>query len=234
MASSRYGIGGPYRYGEEEPLSQEEADAVLRDCHWHHAEPYRPHEHPAWRAMAAEQEARVAAAAARISDEERAALEAEGRRRVHVVLNPEDESDEEERAVPPPVEPVEPPVPPLRRPSEHPWTEWEEGPEPLGALVEGHHCAAPSTVREWRFRKVATRWRYMIQVKLWSDDTVTQMVHPGVLQGVRTKQRAGDDEWWVEVDHEETYGWSPQCIKFQFDKEENALAFHNALLTHLS
>lgn len=224
MASSPFAIGGVYRYGEEEPLSREEAEAVVRDCHWHH-EPVRPHQHPAWREFVAEQVARAA-----LSDESRAALAAE--EGVRPVLNPEDESDEEDNAAVPPVEPV---VPPLRRVAEPAWTEWEQGPEQVGTLMDGHHCASPSTVREWRFRKVATRWRYMIQVRLWSGDTVTQMVHPGVLQAVRTKQRVAAEVWTVELDHEDAaYGWSPRDIKFQFDKEENALAFHNALLTHLS
>jgi hypothetical protein len=150
------------------------------------------------------------------------------------VLNPEDESDEEDNAAVPPVEPVEPPVPPLRRVVGPQWTEWEEGPEQVGEWMDGHHCAAPSTVRQWRFRKVGGPWRSMIQVRLWGGVTVTQMVHPGVLQAVRTKQREADDVWTVELDHEEAHGWSPRDIKFQFDKEENALAFHNALLTHLS
>jgi hypothetical protein len=75
----------------------------------------------------------------------------------------------------------------------------------------------------------------MIQVKLWSDETETQFVHCGNLQGVKTRHREGfDDVWWVELDHEETHGWSPTNIKFRFDKEENALAFHTALLAHLS
>jgi hypothetical protein len=216
-----------YRYAEEEPLSAEEARAVLRDCPWHR-EPARPHQHPAWREFVAEQAARAA-----LSDESRAALAAE--EGVRPVLNPEDESDEEDNAAVPPVEPVQPPVQPLRRVAEPAWTEWEQGPEQVGSLRYGSYCAAPSTVKQWRLRKVATRWRYMIQVRLWSGDTVTQMVHPGVLQAVRTRQREGsDDLWTVELDHEEAHGWSPREIKFQFDKEENALAFHNALLTHLS
>lgn len=228
MASSPFAIGGVYRYGEEEPLSREEAEAVVRDCHWH-CEAVRPHEHPAWREFVAEQVARAA-----LSDESRAALAAE--EGVRPVLNPEDESDEEDNAAVPPIEPVGPPVPPLRRAVEPQWTEWEEGPEQVGVPLHGRYCAAPSTVKQWRLRKVATRWRYMIQVRLWSGDTVTQMVHPGVLQAVRTRQREGsDDLWTVELDHEDAaHGWSPREIKFQFDKEENALAFHNALLTHLS
>jgi hypothetical protein len=215
-----------YRYAEEEPLSAEEARAVLRDCPWHR-EPARPHQHPAWREFVAEQAARAA-----LSDESRAALAAE--EGVRPVLNPEDESDEEDNAAVPPVEPVQPPVQPLRRVAEPAWTEWEQGPEQVGSLRYGSYCAAPSTVKQWRFRKVATRWRYMIQVRLWSGDTVTQMAHPGVLQAVQTRQREEDDVWTVVLDHEETHGWSPRDIKFHFDKEENALAFHNALLTHLS
>jgi hypothetical protein len=164
------------------------------------------------------------------------------------VLNPEEEESDEE-APPSPVPyrepaPVEPPVvepvPPLRwpqPPQEYQWTEWEAGPEPVGVPMysRGELHSSSDTVKEWRFKKVEGRWRHMVQVKLWSGDTVTQIVHPGVLQAVRTKQReVVEDKWTVELDHEESRGWSPQCISFSFDKEDNALAFHNALLTQLS
>lgn len=165
------------------------------------------------------------------------------------VLNPEEEQEEDEEAPPSPVAeprpaPVEPPVvepvqplPWPRPPQEYQWTVWEVGPEPVGVPMysRGELHASGDTVKEWRFKKVQGRWRHMIQVKLWSGDTVTQMAHPGALQAVRTKQRElTADKWTVEVDHEESHGWSPQCISFSFDKEDNALAFHNALLTQLS
>jgi hypothetical protein len=148
------------------------------------------------------------------------------------VLNPEEESDDEE-APPSPIPhrapaPAEP-VPPLaaRPPLAYKWTEWEQGPEEMGL------DAPLRTVKQWRFRQVVGRWRHMIQVRLAGDYTMTEVVHCGVLRAVRTKQCGAQDWWTVELDHEETHGWTPRDIKFHFDKEENALAFHISLLAQL-
>jgi hypothetical protein len=152
-----------------------------------------------------------------LSDETQAALNAE--EGVRPVLNPEEEA------------PL--PLPAAPRPQPQ-WSEWAQGPVQLGEWMDGRHCAAPSTVKQWRFRKVPGPWQSMIQVRLWSGDTTTQVVHTGNLEAVRTKQReAWDDLWTVELEHEETHGWTPRDIKFHFDKEENALAFHATLLVHL-
>jgi hypothetical protein len=133
-----------------------------------------------------------------------------------------------EEALPSPIQPL------TTKPSESLWTEWEEGPVQVGIWDNGHLRAPPSTVKQWRFRKVLKRWQCMIQVKLWEDCTVTRIVHCSNLREVWTKQREADDLWTVQLDHDETHGWSPTEIKFYFDKEENALAFHVALLAHLS
>jgi hypothetical protein len=76
----------------------------------------------------------------------------------------------------------------------------------------------------------------MVQVRLWSGDTDTVAVDGCALESVRTKHRElWHDLWVVELAQAApNYGWCQETIKFDFDKEDNALAFHAALLTQLA
>jgi hypothetical protein len=156
-----------------------------------------------------------------------------------VVLNPEDDEDEgeappspvyapddEEAPVPPIVEPVVPP------PS--PWTEWATVPDAHGPFTR----TTPYCVREWRFKfpnPDALQHRLVIQVRLFGGDTETHIVPLEQLKLVKGKH--DDYNYAVHLDlskYTPRGVWTPKFIKLSFTKEENALAFQEALVDYLA
>jgi hypothetical protein len=157
-----------------------------------------------------------------------------------VVLNPEEDEDEDEEEAPPspvyaPAE--EPPVPPMVEPvvpPPSPWTEW--------AMVPDTHApytrATPSRVREWRFKfpnPDAPQQRLVVQVRLFGGDTETHIVPLEQLKLVKGKH--DDYNYAVHLDMSKYTPrgvWTPKFIKLSFTKEENALAFQEALVDYLA
>jgi hypothetical protein len=159
-----------------------------------------------------------------------------------VILNPEDEdgndeesrppspvyAPEEEAPVPPIVEPVEPP------PS--PWTEWTSVPDRTGPFTR----FTPNCVREWRFKFAnpdAPQQRLVIQARLFGGDTETHIVPLEQLKLVKAKHSDYHDNYAVHLDLSKWTPrgvWSPGYIRLTFTKQENALAFQEALVDYLA
>ena len=153
-----------------------------------------------------------------------------------VVLNPEEVEEEappspvyapaEEAPVPPIVEPVVPP------PS--PWTEWAMVPDTQAPYAR----ATPYCVREWRFKipnPDALQHRLVIQVRLFGGDTETHIVPLEQLKLV--KGAHNDYNYAVHLDMSKYTPrgvWTPRFIRLSFTKEDNALAFQEALVDYLA
>lgn len=160
-----------------------------------------------------------------------------------VILNPEDEDgndeesrppspvyapDEEEAPVPPIVEPVLPP------PS--PWTEWAGVPDRTGPFTR----FTPNCVREWRFKfsnPDAPQQRLVVQVRLFGGDTETHIVPLEQLKLVKAKHSDYHDNYAVHLDMSKWTCrgvWGPGYIRLTFTKQENAVAFQEALVDYLA
>jgi hypothetical protein len=170
-----------------------------------------------------------------------------------VVLNPEDDEDEE--APPSPVyapddlaaagggqgphwgHDEEPPVPPIVEPVVPPpssWTDWATVPDTHTPFTR----STPYSVREWRFKipnPDALQHRLVIQARLFGGDTETHIVQLEQLKLVKGKH--DDYNYAVHLDlskYTPRGVWTPKFIKLSFTKEENALAFQEALVDYLA
>ena len=156
-----------------------------------------------------------------------------------VVLNPEDDEDDDE-APPSPVyapDDEEAPVPPIVEPvvpPPSPWTEWATVPDAHGPFTR----TTPYCVREWRFKFTdpdARVQRLVIQVRLFGGDTETHIVPLEQLKLVKGKH--DDYNYAVHLDlskYTPRGVWTPKFIRLSFTKEENALAFQEALVDYLA
>lgn len=156
-----------------------------------------------------------------------------------VVLNPEEDEEDDEEAPPSPVyAPAEDaPVPPIVEPvvpPPSPWTEWATVPDTRPTYTR----TTPYCVREWRFKipnPDALQHRLVIQVRLFGGDTETHIVPLEQLKQVKGKH--DDYNYAVHLDlskYTPRGVWTPRFIRLSFTKEENALAFQEALVDYLA
>lgn len=154
-----------------------------------------------------------------------------------VVLNPEDDEDEEAPPSPVYAPAEEPPVPPIVEPvvpPPSPWTEWAMVPDTYAPFTR----STPYSVREWRFKipdPDALQHRLVIQARLFGGDTETHIVPLEQLKQVKGKHDDYNYAVHLDLSKYTVRGvWTPRFIRLSFTKEENALAFQEALVDYLA